>query len=322
VIHVRRMVLLAALAALVPRLALAQEMDLTLARLGGEVPGSGTTPAYHLVGGPDYAWKRLMAQLGAAVAPPVLEPAHSVGPGHFYIGVESWVTNIDSGQDYWRLGTRGDDQSVTDGQNRFARDAYTWFRANVRKGLPYGFELGAQAGHAMFTTYWVWGASVKWSLFEGFETGIGYLPDIAVRAAVHTLTGDAEFNLTVPSLDLIISKPFVLGNTVELTPIVAGQLLWIMADSEVVDLGHGRNPDPDGHHVFPQVRALRTRLVGGLQLRYMALTLTGSFAFDVVRPGDLEEDLVTHFGPMGERFTDVDALPRQWTASVAVGFTY
>jgi hypothetical protein len=334
VIRVRWLVLVVISAALAPEPAQADEMDLMLRRLGN--PELATT-------GADFAWRRLMSQFGASMAPPVLEPAHTVGPGGFHAGVETWVTGIDSGQTYWGIGTEGDDPQAD--RNRFVKDAYTWFRVNLRKGLPFGFELGAQAGHAMHTNYWAWGASLKWSLFEGFRTGIGYLPDVAVRAAVHTLTGASEFNLTVPSLDLIISKPFVIAKTLELTPIVAGQLAWIMADSEVVDLSPGTNPfdecdplppDPmrqpntctgsaDGFNaltVFSQVRSLRTRLVMGLQLRYLALTLTGSFAFDMIQPGDLDGDLVTYTQPDGTEVSDSSFLPRQWTASLAVGFSY
>lgn len=337
-IRVRWLVLVMVSVALAPPAAQADDMDLMLRRLGN---------AELLPTGPDFAWRRLMTQFGAALAPPVLEPAHTVGPGGFYAGVESWTTGIDSGQTYWRAATEGRDPLASD--NRHVRDAYTWFRLNLRKGLPFGFELGAQMGHAMHTSYWSWGASLKWSLFEGFRTGVrGYLPDVAVRGAVQTLTGASEFNLTVPSLDLIVSKPIVIGRTLEVTPIMAGQLQWIMADSEVVDLSPGTNPFdecvpdvPDVHRppstctmpggaehfdaltVFDPIRSRRMRLVLGVQVRYMALTLTGSFAMDVARPGDLDEDLVTYTDPeSGETVSDSSFLPRQWTAAVAVGFTY
>jgi hypothetical protein len=334
VIRVRWMVLVVISVALAPQAAQADEMDLMLRRLG-DAP---------LTGGPDLAWRRLMAQFGAGMAPTVLEPAHTVGPGGFYAGVESTITNIDSGQGYWRHGTEGRDPTAD--QNAQVRDAYTWFRLNLRKGLPFGFELGAQMGHAMHTNYWTWGGSLKWSLFEGFRTGVrGHLPDVAVRAAVQTFTGSSEFNLTVPSVDLIISKPFVVGKTLEVTPIIAGQLAWIVADSEVVDLDPGTNPfdeclphPPDisrvpntctgsgtgfeSLHVFDQLRSMRARLVLGLQVRYMALVLTGSFTMDLIQPGDLDDELVTYTDAGGNEVTDASLLPRQWTMAVGVGFVF
>ncbi|MFW6050682.1 MAG: hypothetical protein ACODAU_05880 [Myxococcota bacterium] len=350
----RWLAFLIVVSALVPDAARADEMDLTLEDLDRFDPQPGR----------EFAWRSLVSQLGATMAPPVLEPAHTVGPGGFYLGVETWVTGIDDDEEYWGYGTEGDD--VFADYNRFTRSTYTWFRLNVRKGLPYGFELGASAGHALHTTYWTWGFTLKLALLEGFRTGVGYAPDIAIRASVQTLTGDSELNLTVPSIDLILSKPFTVAKTAQLTPFVAGQAMWMLGDSEVVDMSPGTNAydvcdpgtpqqsfdnneqnpgdparnttvcngDPsdfDNNHVFDQVRALRTRLTAGLQYQYMALTLTASFAIDLLKPGQLDDDVATYDeltgtdgagNPETEQVTNRDLLPRQWTVSVGAGLTY
>lgn len=352
----------------VPSAVRADEMDIDLNDLRRD----------ELSGGEEFAWKRLMSQLGGTIAPPVLEPANTVGPGGFYLGVEGAITGIDDDQLYWGYGTEGDDPS--EALNRFTKPTYSWFRMNVRKGLPFGFELGASAAHAMHTNYWAWGVTLKWAILEGFRTGIGYLPDLAFRASVQTMTGDSEFNLTVPSADLILSKPIVLAKTATLTPYVAGQAMFVLADSEVVDLTPGTNPydvcqpqapfdsqarnqaayddsmdplnDPDvrnrstfacsqtpptgseqfdfeNNHVFSQIRAMRTRLVFGMQYQYMALTLNASFGFDLVKPGQLDDDVVSYVDDRGTESPDDDVrvtnegfLPRQWTAAFGVGFTY
>jgi hypothetical protein len=190
---------------------------------------------------------------------------------------------------------------------------YNFSRLVVRKGLPFGFELGLTAGHAYHSELWAWGAEIKWSIFEGFRTGaLRFLPELAVRGAVHTITGDSEFSLTVASLDVILSKEIVLGETVQLDPFIGGGLLWTIADSEIVDL----TPEVPGTtvgqieasnaYVFPDIRTMRARIGGGLQLRYKAFLLTASAHVDAVQPHALNSELSP-------------SLPRQWTVSFGTG---
>jgi hypothetical protein len=337
----------------------ADDMDVTLARL--RVPAvSGTDCSPTTADGPrgwcpdNGAWTRIMSQLGASMAPPILAPARTVGPGGFHIGFDTWVTGIDADERYWQLGTEGDAAGATErcgpdgvvGCNRFVNQALTWSRLRVRKGFPFGFELGASIGHAFSTEYWTWGAGLSWALFEGFRTGAwAYVPDVAVRAQVQTLTGASQFNLTVPSLELVVSKPIVAGGVATLTPFASGQMVWILADSEVVDLSPGRSAvsecrpltpaevarrnemnlddpnrstvicagDPSDFNnsaVFDDVRALRARLAFGLEFRYQLFTLSGSFLFDVSPPGQVDGDA---------SFEDAPSLPRQWTVAFGVG---
>jgi hypothetical protein len=338
----------------------ADEMDVSLARL--RVPAeSGTACEPSTAEGPrdwctdDANYKRIMSQLGMSMAPPIMSPARTVGPGGFHIGFDSWITGIDGGKRYWRQGTEGDAEGADEmcrgadgvrGCNRFAKDALAWSRLGVRKGFPFGLELGASVGHAYNTSYWTWGFSLKVAIFEGYREGPGkYIPDIAVRGMVQTLTGDGEFNLTVPSADLIFSKPLVAGDTAVFTPYFSTQALWIMADSELVDLTPGTNAvsecrprtpsdaqrvnrmssDPNqstvvcrgdptdfnNNAVFEDVRAMRWRLAFGLKFRYEILTLTGAFHFDVKDPADADDEVAFEDGGPG--------LPKQWTVSFGAG---
>ena len=272
-------------------------------------------------------WARLMSQLAGSMMPPVLSPARTVGYGGFYVGLEGWFVFLDSDEQYWQLGTEGDGAAAGEsctgstglGCNRFAGDFDMWMRATVRKGFPYGFELGTSFANRLGTRMWAWGLEVKWALLEGFRTGIGILPDVAVRGMVNTMTGDSEFNLTVPAVEVVISKPLVIGGTGVITPFISGGVAWVLADSELVDLtpnvngfsnclpdvgggsicrGTGGEADYLNHAVFNQIRALRYRLAFGFQGRYDALTFTGSFGFDVKKPGeadDIPDDMVRQF---------------------------
>lgn len=295
----------------------------------------------------DQAYTRVMTQFAASLIPPVLTSASTRGVRGIYIGFESWLTGIDNDQDYWHRAVEGDGGGMDDSRSRFVDSVLAWGRFNIRKGLPFGFELAANISYLANTTYWAPGVEVKWSLFEGFRDGVGWIPDVAVRAAVQTMVGDGEFNVTVPSVDFILAEPFVIANMVEVTPWISGQIAFLFVDSELVDLtpettafgpesdgSSGCNPDPrtpphppeatgtsteppycrgDGSElndnvVFPSLRSTRYRLGAGLQIRYEWFTILGAFSFDVVPPSEGDPDLPAD-------------LPRQWQVAFGLGLT-
>ncbi len=230
------------------------------------------------------------------------------------------------------------------GCNRFAPSTLFWSRLMARKAFPFGFQLGTGFSYLMGTNLFAWGLEIQWSLFEGFRTGLpGFIPDIAVRGAVNTMVGDPEFNMTIPTVDVIVSKPLVLGHTATLTPFAAYQFAFIFADSELVDLTPGIDafhecmPDPsrptttcspdhsgydyENNATFVKLRMMRQRLNFGLQLHYQVVMLTGSFAFDVVDPqslsNDAPHDLIQSDGNVASR-----GIGRQWTVSFNAGLQF
>ncbi|MEZ4335340.1 MAG: hypothetical protein R3B82_01820 [Sandaracinaceae bacterium] len=281
----------------------------------------------------DDAWRRVMTQFTAGLIPPVLTQAGTRGVRGIYVGFETWLTGIDNDQEYWHRAVEGDGGSADFNRSRFVDSVLAWGRLNVRKGLPFGFELGTNIGYMANSTYWTLGLEVRWALWEGFRTDVGWIPDLAVRAAVQTMLGDGEFNVTVPSLDIILSEPIIVGNSVEITPSIFAQVAWIFADTELVDLDREMSafdpcmPDPstptsgsppycrgDGmqlnHNVvFPSIRTVRARIGGGLQIRYEWFTLMGSFLFDLARPSDFDGSLPTD-------------LPAQWQVDIGTGLTF
>jgi hypothetical protein len=353
-------ILVAAVLYGVPAGASAERMDLALSRLrvAAEDPAinpATTCPTSFTGSGGDVlvrsfcpdedAWRSLVTQFAGALAPPILLPAHTRGMRGLYVGLESWITGIESGRDYWARGTEGDE--LTTERNRFVDSVLVWNRLNVRKGLPFGFEIGTNVGFAVNTSYWTLGLEVRWSLIEGLRdrNSAVYFPSLSVRGSVQTLVGDSELNVTVPALDVTLGERFIIGNAVEFSPYVGGQVLWIFGDTELVDLtpdvdalracdpnpyppGHPMGPQPDAmgnwprapycrgdgsdlnHNVvFPRIRSMRARGFLGLQLRYEWFALTGAFAVDIFAPRDLDDSIPT------------DA-PRQWQAQVGVGVSY
>ncbi len=190
-------------------------------------------------------WANLVNQLGVALAPGLSAPAMTLGFSGFYVGYEMAVTNLQSEDDAWRRGTQGGLTSLVGTGTAASRDrgdtnAFV-SRLHVRKGLPLGFELGTQVSHLHSSNIWAIGLDLRWSLFEGFRRGIGYLPDFAIRGSVNTMVGQQQMSLTVVGLDAMLSKRFTLGGQVRLTPFLGGQYLMILGDSGVVDFSPTRS---------------------------------------------------------------------------------
>jgi len=196
-------------------------------------------------------WANLVNELGGALAPALAAPAMTLGFAGLYIGYEISISNLNRGttsdttQQYWNRGTEGSTSANLGTGTQALRergDANAFVsRLHVRKGLPFGFELGTQVSHMHSSGIWAIGLDLRWALFEGFRHGIGYLPDLAVRGAVNTMVGQSQMNLTVVSVDAVLSKRFSLGGIVRLTPYVGGQALMIFGDSGVIDFTPNRS---------------------------------------------------------------------------------
>lgn len=307
---------------------------------GTNINQSGITQCF-----PDNStYQRMMLQIGTAIAAPGLSPARTVGYRHFYMGIETSTTHLNGmnanstppdaatgssaewqawrEQNFLRLSTAGNRPDAgTPGAvaqdynygNRFTASNLTWMRLAFRKGLPLGLEIGGSAGRLINTSLWVFTFEVKWSLFEGFRhRWPAIFPDLAVRAAASTVTGIHGFTLTVPTLDVTLSKGFVLGHAVTVTPYVSGQIMWLLADSEVVDVTPGNLADNDGRQslvVYDRIRAWHPRLLAGLQVQYTRFVLNGGFRYDLGNPANGLDAVV-------------GSMPKQWTLDFGLGVSY
>lgn len=290
------------------------------------------------------SFQRMALQLGNAVASAGLSPARTVGYRHFYLGAEVSFTSLgghdaaapptsyDDGTqaewaafrdaNYMRLATEGGtlgagadpatQQARYRNGNRFVGSTYAWTRLAFRKGLPLGFEVGGSVGRILDTNSWAFSFEMKWALLEGFRRRWpAAFPDLAVRGSVTTLTGLRGFTLTVPTFDLILSKGFVLGSTVTVTPYVAGQAIWIVADSEVVDVTPGNLADNSGDRslvTFDRIREWHPRILAGLQLQYVHFVVNGAFRYDLGNPA--------------RGMSEAGSMPRQWSVDVGLGVVY
>jgi hypothetical protein len=187
----------------------------------------------------DAAFKKLINQYGFAFAPLAFYPARTTGYGGFQVSIQGAYTSIDHNADYWQLGTQGPPDPNTNKNSVKNNGPDSWlqvYNLNLRKGLPFGFELGVNIGYMVHTSIMSGGADVRWSLLEGFRTGIlGVFPDLSIGAGVRTITGTPQFQLTIASGDGMISKPFPIADSSVLTPYIGYQFIRIFGDSGLID---------------------------------------------------------------------------------------
>ncbi len=112
----------------------------------------------------------------------------------------------------------------------------------ARKGFWFpgpSFEFGMGIRHLINSRMFAGVATVKVALHEGYQ-GLP-VPALSVRGSVSRVFGTPDFNLTVAGLDFSISKHFGIASTFNLTPYLGYQLLWIVADSGVLDATPNRD---------------------------------------------------------------------------------
>jgi len=293
-------------------------------QLGNSVASAGLSPARtvgyrHFYIGAEVSFTHLDGS-SSATPPGFVAEGGATTPEELEASRADWDTFRE--QNYLRLATEGGSLGANadptqqqaryrDG-NRFVDGNYAWTRLAFRKGLPLGLELGGSVGRILNTSMWAFSFEVKWALLEGFRSRWpAAFPDFAVRASVTTLTGLRGFTLTVPTFDVVLSKGFVIADTFTLTPYVAGQMVWLVSDSEVVDVTPANltdNAGDDSLVTFDRIREWHPRILAGLQLQYTRFVVNGAFRTDLGNPA--------------RGMSDVGKMPRQWAIDVGVGVVY
>jgi hypothetical protein len=271
---------------------------------------------------------QLTAAIGQGIAPTVLAPVTTSGPVGFDVGLETTVTSLDTRADYLARGTRGAGAETCAGRNDAVRSTLVTNRLHFVKGLPYGLSVGALVGRVQAAGSYVVGGDLKLALLE--EVWHARLPDVALRAALNQLVGEHSLALFVAAFDAIVSKRFIVGHRVELSPWLGAGLSWTRARTGRIDLtpnidalachagvdpvctagGLGASDQDLAHDVqFARVSLLRARAFVGLWLRFRQLALSSSFAMDPVP---------ARVAAGGQGTT----VARQWTVSVAPTLTF
>jgi hypothetical protein len=301
-------------------------------------PAGGTAEGNYVR--PDNAaWAKLVSQYAMAIAPSAMHPARTTGYGGFELSLFGTLTSMSKSQDFMKNGTEG---AITGGKFPSRNDSpdgvLQVFGVTGRKGLPYGFEIEGSAGYVANTELAVLGGGVRLSPFEGFRKGaLGVLPDLSVGAYVNTLTGTNKVKMTVPALDVQLSKPIAIANQVVIQPYLGWQIVWIDVDSGVVDGTPGvdgfgscqsqpppNNPpaytgdltckdpanlsklDVNNNMVFKNVRYKRQRALVGIDIRWEIAHLLIHGMYDLTDPESGGDDRIK-------------GLDKQWTIGFMAG---
>lgn len=284
---VRRVALgLLVLSLAAPRLAAADSNDLILSRLGTRI--TNTSGALTNVVGQNLEFRSLASQLGVVLAPHLLTPADTIGFGGFQVTVDYATTQIDPSASYWRARMGSPDPSGTGGVAHGPSSLST-VGLFARKGFWFpvpSFEIGGGAIHLVDSHTWTGQIYAKLALHEGYHDLP--IPSLAVRGAVSRMMTQHELDLTIASVDVVVSKHFGIGGTWRLDPYAGWNMLMIIPRSEVIDptpevdsLKPGNETDSAFNFVFrDQDNIYRQRILVGVKLQYYVfqLTLEAQFA--------------------------------------------
>jgi hypothetical protein len=309
----------------------ADKNDLVLGRLATRVTdGSGNLQS---VIGQNLELRALSSQLGVVLAPHLLTPADTIGFGGFQLTVDYSSTTIDSTATYWRAlegspdpagtGTAAHGDGVMNTVGLFARKGM-WFP------VP-SMEVGAGAIHLIDSHTWAGQLYTKLALHEGYHQLP--IPSLAVRGAVSRMMNQRELDLTVASVDVVVSKHLGIGSTWRFDPYGGWNMLMIVPRSEVIDptphidpLTPGNEADIMLNFVFKdQDLILRQRIFVGAKFKYYVFQLTVEAQFALA--GSSVDDRSGTSDPCtpNSMTTSCDAkdiAQAQRTLSVSAGFDF
>jgi hypothetical protein len=196
---------------LLPTAALAGDFDLDFAVLGSPASLADFDGKVVVQGNPQAQerFERLVGELGLALTPVGGGPAWTSGVGGLEVALSTDVAVLHARQ------------AFSDGQARAVwpahrsssgpRTALAVPALHVRKGLPFGFEVGSSLGVAAGTSYGVAGAHVKWALLEGLHL----VPDVAVQLFGNTGVGTGPLTLVTAGWEAGAAERWALTENVE-----------------------------------------------------------------------------------------------------------
>lgn len=156
-----------------------------------------------------------LVELGEHVAEAIdmpAGPARPLGVTGFELHVGGMWVRADEDAEWW-------EQTVSEGSELV--DGVDGYHAFARKGLPAGFDVGAQFGSVLGEDFW--SAEVRYAVIDG---GLA-APALGVRGAWSELAG-GPVDLQVLTAQATLSKGFTV-----LTPYVAAGVRWTDTEATV-----------------------------------------------------------------------------------------
>jgi len=211
------------------------------------------------------AFKELSREMGMAFAPKLLAPAETLGVNGFQFSMQYSITNVNEEEEYWQRGVKDQSPSSTLMVSQF----------EVRKGLPFSAEIGANASYMIETELWAFGGMLKWALNEAVDA---FPVDISLRGSLNRVVGSSELQLTTVGLDVILSRSFGAGGIANVAPYMAYSPAWILARSGVVDSTPGDASDLGRSFVFEKETLTIHRFILGSRFVFGAVNFSPEVA--------------------------------------------
>lgn len=172
-------------------------------------------------------FESMVTDMGQVIAPKIGAPAETLGEAGFALNFQTSLVFIPHEEEHWQVGVEDRDP----GSSLFMGNL------QVRKGLPFSFEMAGNFGYVFNSEMFTLGADLKWALNEGFY----YFPDLAIRGSVNTLLGSPDLNLITAGGDMSLSKSFGISGVMSITPYVGYQMLFIVGSSRLLN-GYPQDP--------------------------------------------------------------------------------
>lgn len=205
-------------------------------------------------------FRALSEDLSAAVSYKPLVPAESLGLIGFDVGVSVGATKL-AHRDVFKQAAGG----------AAIPAALPMAALRVHKGLPFGIDLGASLSALPGTNVRNVGGELRWAFIEGGTV----TPAVAVRAAVSSLQGVDQLKLNTRSVDLSVSKGFLM-----FTPYAGVGQVWTTSEATI-------NSGPT------QERFNKSKVFVGLNL---------NLGFNIAIEGDKTGDTTSYGAKLGFRF--------------------
>lgn len=162
----------------------------------------------------------LSQDLGSALSYKPVAPSTTLGATGFDIGLEFTQTNLAKSAPLWN--------TITNGGGTLQNVVIP--KLHITKGLPFGFDVSAFYSKVPTTNISFYGGALSYAIMDG---GL-VKPTIGLRAAFTKLSGVNQLAFNTKSLDLSISKGFVM-----VTPYLGLGKVWVNSSSNVLSNATG-----------------------------------------------------------------------------------
>ncbi len=175
-------------------------------------------------------YQSLAQEMGLVLAPLHIGPARTTGHSGFEYTLRLSSHNIHQTRSYWTDVSEGGVMDLEGATN--APDTLTTTTIEVRKGLPFGLELGTNLSWLENSETLALGGRIRIGLLEGYQDS--YSPDVSVYAAVNRMLGSTDLDLTTLATGATVSYRKSMLGRMSITPFFGFDFLLVQAGSHLL----------------------------------------------------------------------------------------